>query len=132
LTALLLIRRHQPHPESHAMDATDFYDHAKHATLGFQPLAVIYSIPAALLQWTFVLTAIVLITVPWRIGSGLVAFIVTAFVLGVGYALYKVHQFFEKPSGGEEESGTRSGWSTFPWLRIRAGYSEIPSAEEIP
>jgi hypothetical protein len=95
-------------------------------------LAVIYSIPAVLLQWAFVLTAIVLITMPWRVGSGLVALIVTAFILGVGYALYQVHQFFKKASGGEEEFGTPSGWGTFPWLRVRAGYCEIPSTDEIP
>jgi len=129
VTAMGLVQKHQPHTESHAMDASDYFDRARHETLGFQPLAIIYSVPAAMLQWSFMLTAIVLISMPWRLGGSMIGIVVLAAMLAVFFAIWKIHAFFGEPSERTNTHSLFASW--FPWLRVGAGYTEIPSEERI-
>jgi hypothetical protein len=58
---------------------------------GFQPLAIIYSVPAALLQWSFIASCLVLFSLPWRFDSVAIGILSCLFIAVVFIIIYFVH-----------------------------------------
>jgi len=128
--SIAMVQRHRNYVDSHAVDASSYLGALKHPLYGFQLLALVYSWPSALLQWTFIATCFVLFSMPWRFDSWMIGVFACLLVVVVFIVIYSIQRQFSN----REES--RLGWlMTFIpwpfrfWRRRRGGYEALQGAD---
>jgi len=132
--SVAMVQRHRGYVDSHAVDASSYLGALKHPSYGFQLLALVFSWPSALLQWTFIATCFVLFSMPWRFGSWMTGVLACLLLAVVFIIIYSIQRQF---SNREEES-TEPGWvaTLIPWpfrfwRQRRDGYETLHGADAV-
>ncbi|KZS96303.1 hypothetical protein SISNIDRAFT_450972 [Sistotremastrum niveocremeum HHB9708] len=95
-SSVVLIHIHKFQKSSHAYDAAQYFRHAFHDSLGFQPLAIIFAMPWASFMWALISVAACVFLVSLRFSSVITQLIIWCLEIAVCVSIYAILQFFGK------------------------------------
>ncbi|KAL6300413.1 hypothetical protein BKA93DRAFT_829121 [Sparassis latifolia] len=99
ILGLLLVRHHRVRPRETAQEVVDYLLRRKHPTLGLETLAILYSLPYALLMWAM-LTFLLAFAFECFIHHGLSAYVLATFWVVIGLLiLWCIYTLWDSEAG---------------------------------
>jgi hypothetical protein len=93
ISAIIHIRRHRNRPSDTATDASHYLENSEHSEFGLQPLAMILTIPSALLTWSFITCGLSIVMLILSCHDVVISAMLTGFWVVMAHVVVMVVRF---------------------------------------